>query len=402
MASPSTSFTVLSYNILARSLGSVCIPWVLKISPPLEKAVLDTTGAPFRDWIKTVALPAYKCHFHKNYASGDKDTMRQLWSAAIESAADIPESLLAVVNFISADTVSYTTEGQSSPVVATTFRGLLKRHLPPTLGNDIYEQLMETERHFMWPNRGPRIFRTINACADVLPAGGCSMADIVTLYEYDCHDVSSRYDGESCVPFWAAMQAKGYTGIFFKGPHLVHGDNSGKGVFWNHNTFALAGGSVPTDDGLGLECPPPLVVTTETPIPGASNHDLHEHWSPLSPSPPAAAAAAAAAGDVGLVEMAACDRKAAALLHLRHLASGRLLLLVAVHMMTESRDNSAACAFPGEVRAGELASIRHLVERELRRAREGRQQPIHVHTCGPWVCLYVSICIHVCPYVCVC
>ena len=46
---------------------------------------------------------------------------------------------------------------------------------------------------------------------------------------------------------------------------------------------------------------------------------------------------------------------------LRHKASGRIVCVVAMHLMTTSRDGPGVTRFPGEVRAGELATIKSIV-----------------------------------------
>ena len=65
-------------------------------------------------------------HFHKNLPSGDKNKMRELWSARqMLSDDDIPQELKEGVKFVSEDVVSYSDKGET--INATTFRGTLLR-----------------------------------------------------------------------------------------------------------------------------------------------------------------------------------------------------------------------------------------------------------------------------------
>ena len=76
------SFRVLTYNILARSLGSNTIPWVLNVSPQTRARIEDKTGEAFGAWRKTNVDEEYKRHWHKNFHSGDYAAMRALWWVA--------------------------------------------------------------------------------------------------------------------------------------------------------------------------------------------------------------------------------------------------------------------------------------------------------------------------------
>ena len=84
---PSTT-VIATYNILAKSLGSNCIPWAIEIPPRLREKLEKATGKPWDMWRKEILHAAYKTHFHKNLHSGDYMTMRALWSATPPSMAD--------------------------------------------------------------------------------------------------------------------------------------------------------------------------------------------------------------------------------------------------------------------------------------------------------------------------
>ena len=100
---PMGSFSVCSYNILAKSLGSCCIPWVLDLSEELNAAVQDETGKAFSELQRELTV-AYRETFHRNYESGSKNGMRDLWGLAVDAPADIPVELVNV-EFAGVDTV---------------------------------------------------------------------------------------------------------------------------------------------------------------------------------------------------------------------------------------------------------------------------------------------------------
>jgi len=65
--------------------------------------------------------------------------------------------------------------------------------------------------------------------------------------------------------------------------------------------------------------------------------------------------------DGGVHTIPARDRKQCAVCALHPLASpDQRLVVLGTHLMTTSRDNAAKCAFPGEIRARELATIRRI------------------------------------------
>ena len=94
----------MTYNILAKSLGSNCIPWVIEISSSRKDRVEASTNKKWNDWRLDVLQTAYKAHFHKNDASGDYMAMRAFWSASRCSCQeDVPESLRDNVQWVRED-----------------------------------------------------------------------------------------------------------------------------------------------------------------------------------------------------------------------------------------------------------------------------------------------------------
>ena len=206
---------IVSYNILAKSLGSNCIPWVMVVSPELQRRVEVQTGLPWDQWKDDSLGTAYKQHFHKNFASGDYSTMRTLWSARhLQSAADLPASLTGL-SFVAPDTVSYraaetATARGSVPTVllAKTMRGVLRELLPEQLASDLFAQLMEAEDTvYSWQARGPRILQAATNPPLGRERDGVA-ADIIALQEYDCHTSVANYrPGHGEETFHAAMGA---------------------------------------------------------------------------------------------------------------------------------------------------------------------------------------------------
>ena len=258
--------------------------------------------------------------------------LRNLWSASIENQGDIPQGLNNVI-FVKRDTVQYVRSSDQQIEIATTLRGLL-HSLCPSIGDEIYSSIMETEVYRAWTTRGPAIFREITskACSELSGLESRDSIDIITLFEYDAHNLLANYRGcgvqES---FSDAMQFKGFDTIC-----MAERDSSGPAVFWNREKFELASyqGRV---EGIESQTPCVHVLGVDEVIDGAKNIDLHEHYFPLGVE-----------GDVR-VELPDPQRKELGLVELRHLPSGKVFLVAMCHFMTESRDNPACNKYPGQV-----------------------------------------------------
>ena len=300
------SFRVLTYNNLARSLGSNTIPWVLNVSPQTRARIEDKTGEAFGTWRRTAVDEEYKRHWHKNFHSGDYAAMRALWGCRVlRSDSDIPEKLSGL-KFDSEDKVLYVKGGL--PTVATTLRGVLRRALGEAEGLRLFAEVSEQDATvYDWAARGPRVF-------DVCTAS----SDIVALCEYDVHTARASYaNGDQ--PFHEAMKTAGYDGAFFTDPLIGRTPPAGLGVFWRSDVFVL--GEEQSD----------RVIACNTTTVSLSNHDLLEKWHPLVVPP-------TDGGGVTATDLPAADRRQAAVARLRHKASGRIVCVVAVHLMTTSRD----------------------------------------------------------------
>ena len=182
-ATMSASFTAVTYNMFARSLGSSVIPWVLSVSPQAQ-AIARSVDATFdvKAWVKDVATKAYKLHFHRNFVSGDKESMRSMWSACVDSQSDVPP-ILHAVKAVAPDTLCYKVDGREH--LAITLRGLLRQQLP-AVADELFKEFIKDERFFMWEARGPLIFETATkfAVSELVPAQKSQeFSDIVTFCE---------------------------------------------------------------------------------------------------------------------------------------------------------------------------------------------------------------------------
>ena len=253
----SHAFTALTYNILARSLGSNCIPWVMQVSEESKLRVEAAQGRSWEAWRRGAVDDEYKRHWHKNFASGDYTAMRRLWSGAVLGPEDVPAELRGLA-FEAEDEVRYERAGAS--VVATTLRGVLRASLGDEAGVALWEELSESEATvYDWRARGPKVF------------GVAASADVVALQEYDVHGVVADYDAGPAATFAEAMGAAGFDGVFAKDPLRTRKPPSGLGVFWRRGVFEACEG----DGGvLDLDCGEAAG--------SLSNHDLEETWHPLS------------------------------------------------------------------------------------------------------------------------
>jgi hypothetical protein len=256
----SSRFTVVTYNMFARSLGSSVIPWVLTV-PPEAHALVERFKPDFniKDWVKSVAAPEYKRHFHRNHASGDKDTMRGMWSATIDSQEQVP-MCLKYVTCIGPDALQYpgerpAEEAYSSELqVALTLRGLLRREFDRDVADLLFTELVRNEEFFLWENRGPEIFELITrrSVAELFPmTRSQTLSDLITLLEvlsphrarafcwypqtashffdqYDVYDGTCLYDGTISTTFGTALDQRGYQSLFFRSPHHHHSKLPGK------------------------------------------------------------------------------------------------------------------------------------------------------------------------------
>ena len=86
----SRSFFVVSYNMLAESLGSNCIPWVMSLSEEWDERLKRNCPSGTWEKIKAHLGEEYRAHFHKNTHSqknpDEYHLMRKLWSVIRKTA----------------------------------------------------------------------------------------------------------------------------------------------------------------------------------------------------------------------------------------------------------------------------------------------------------------------------
>ena len=376
-------FHVVSYNIFARSLGSNCIPWVLKVSLEWENRVAEATGKPWKTFVKEYLWPEYTKHFHKNHGSGNKIEMRQLWSMNVQGSHHIPVELTGV-RFISEDCLEYniTTASDSGSntsdkttshnILAFTLPGVLKKYLPASLYDGLYAHIMKTESNYLWANRGPKIFQEITRSKPEFAQ--CPVPGIISLCEYDVHTTRAAYRsimptrsevastdsiidrGDDCPQrgqtqrdgqdedetFAEAMHQAGYAGVLMSSPDLR--DRSGIGVYWKSEQFRLEhGDNVAPSSEI-------FVLPGDSLNDSAFNYDLNESYHKLSPD--------SNSSTYETLEIA--ERKHISCVRLVHKNSGKLLLVVSAHLMTASKDTKAN-EYVGEIRACQLKRMSEIV-----------------------------------------
>ena len=353
-------FSVATYNMLAKSLGTNTIPWVMNVSPLVQRRVVQATAPSnrsFKEWVDETLKPEYMQHFHKNFDSGNYAAMRSFWGhpTSLTSQDDIPKELQHGLTWIDEDTVSYDTKStttsssddsknsqttEKTTTVAKTLRGISKQCLPEDVFHEFFNEVSSKEQNiYSWHQvRGSRIFSTIR---NLNP-------DILSIQEYDCHDVVAKYseDDKAEISFSQAMSSIGYSGVFLKDPLLNRDPPSGIGVFWLNDTFEAVG----ANDGTKLSGMITLNCNSQGLNGSIHNVDLQERWHTNTNK-----------NDVPQL-MKAADRRNGVLCRLKHKGSGRTVALCTAHLMTTSRDSAKTNKFPGEVRAGELVQLRELVE----------------------------------------
>ena len=362
MATGQYDFSVATYNILAKSLGTNCIPWVMNVSPEIKDRIVDVTGAhSFRDWVSQELTPQYLQHFHKNFNSGNYAAMRSFWGYpnCLKSDDDIPFELQGGLKWVDEDIVSYSTGDPPKTVQATTLRGLAKQHLPPDVFDDFFYQeiISKEESIYHWKVRGPRIVQTLMNLSTIEDGETSSQSppDIISIQEYDCHDVVANYLGDddeessSTTTFAEAMSSMDYSGIFLKDPLLGRDPPSGMGVFWRNDVFETAVSGIFGMDA--IEC------NSYGFDDSIYNFDLREYWHPITKGDESSCSSIAA-----LELMKAADRRNGGICRLRHKKTGKIVALCTAHLMTTSRDSIKTNLFPGEVRAGEVATLKKTIE----------------------------------------
>lgn len=366
-SSPRDHIVVATYNILAKSLGSHGIPWVLSLSSDLEakvdRALASTTSErghntnpksvlTWKHFKSHVLTPFYLRHFHKNYKSGSYTAMRLFWChPRLENAEDVPPNL-KYLRFVGPNQVAY--RGREGKVhIATTLKGLLIQWLPTDLARRVFLWIYSKEvRVYAWKVRGPRLLDAILGAWG--PKGDWGAADVIVLQEYDVHNAIASYqlpalNGSGSAhkgPFRHAMAAAGYCGIVFKAPK---GD-AGVAVFWRKNKFYFEPWAVNKGQGSHtLQCGQTLGSS-------AFNYDMCE----------ASHSTRGGADGSKKLLMRDGDRRNIGAVRLVHRSTHRAVWVFAVHLMTKSRDKQGVTKYPGEVRAAEIAFARSIARRHVK------------------------------------
>ena len=356
-------FLAVSYNMFAESLGSNSIPWVIRISEEWKKRIVATPGIQHSwDGMKQILGSEYKTHFHKNTMSQSDPLaykhMRKLWSVKkLEAPEDIPPEL-DLVRFVKPWTVEYTDRRTGKTHTATPLGGLLQKIIdPPNVGDGLFQHIMDEEQKiYTWGVRGPRIFRRVTSpwedsfvsSAGKVTWGADTSPALICLQEYDVHNAKAVYNPAVGVEtFYQAMRTRGYDGIFFQSSSKT----SGVAIYWKEGVFSLdtASPSHPMPDSVALEGHYGNMVY---------NYDMKEHWHCYY--------GGSNGSEATSTLMPTLDRKNVGMVRLRHGATKGRLWVVGTHLMTESRDNKKLTKYPGEVRAQEIETLKHFIQRHAR------------------------------------
>jgi len=404
---------VTQQNILAKSLGSNTIPWCLTLSSNLQSRAdealssyysFNAQNTSWNTWKKSVLSKQYLQSFHKNFDSGDYSKMRQFWGArTCGTQNDIPQTMRDNLKYEEADVISYQCSKTNTRIQAKTLRGVLMSEPAfqnqnvengTALASDLFEEIVSLEENvFSWAIRGPRLYQSLLHPSSFHTSFSSEFPDIVALQEYDIHSSVAVYNQHE-ESFARAMRTSGYSGIFCSDPLLSRSPPSGVAIYFKHNQFDLCDycgnileiidtnlidGRIEQDnnDNAILDPNSPWTITLPcgsnignesissntqkedsknvslpNPGPAVMNIDMKEQWSAKNQS--------SSVPKPTLLKDS--DRRNAAFVRLRHKSTHQILNIINVHLMTTSRDGSNTNMYPGEVRSGELAILRNIVE----------------------------------------
>lgn len=334
-------FVVQTYNALERSLASNCIPWVMTFTDEsLKTKVEAATGSTWKEFTDEVAKGYYK-KFHRNSALHEsiQSYMRVVWCETIDSAKDVH---LSGLHFQAPDVVSYTGPDNSTQT-AMTMRGVLREKLGAELGNQVFAHIHSIDNDlYDWHTRSAKLESTAFHSQN-----GIGSPDIVALQEYDFHFHAYTPNAIShpLGSFALMGRISGYGWVWFLKPQGL----SGNILFYDRKRFQVCRG-----EKCALN-PETILKCGESSVPSglAYNYDMMEHWHPINRD-------GSYANDSKLMNRG--DRRSVGIVRLQEIDTNRRLLVVVTHLMTESRDKAGKNAYPGEVRASELATIRSKVQ----------------------------------------
>lgn len=214
--------TCVSYNMLAASLGSNTIPWVMTIDPTAvaeaEQALrrkrheqeqqqqeqgggggenrTPTVPTSWEEFQHKILGGEYRSKFHSNYSPvwprKESYWMRSTWAIEVNSVDDLPAILQNTVTVSEPNHLHWVDEegGTGEPRSGWTLCGVLVNHFGQDLGSSLYRSIMFTEKSvYSWKTRGPKMLRRIldfpfppSGNGDDVDRGGPSL---VGFQEYD-------------------------------------------------------------------------------------------------------------------------------------------------------------------------------------------------------------------------
>tara|TARA_B110000208_G_scaffold101116_1_gene126075 strand:+ start:35 stop:1843 length:1809 start_codon:yes stop_codon:yes gene_type:complete len=413
------SFDVVSYNILAGTLGSNTIPWVTSISSEMLLRVNAALGAAssdggVSDWESLLRGPisaAYTAHFHKNWdvlpdGLNESAHMRRVWAMRdVRSTADLDALLRPKLRVVGPDVLEYTRAKDGRSLRASTLRGVLASTLGPPLGQSVFDDIMESESRLCgWRVRGPAVVDRMLG----LTTGGTweERPALLLIQEYDtekwsCAPFSTpsveaataataaeepqtqrpRLDaaaaaaaaaaaGPEEVTFRTALVRHGYGGVIFNKPSGQHC----VAAYWRRDCFTSAA-TAGSDDGVVIvSCGESVADTAYAFDLQCSSHRQQRDDEDGDGGGGGSGTA------LPLTLLKERDRRCAGFVRLLPVegAAGAAaaddddappppLWACVTHLMTTSRDCAKLNHFPGEVRAGELAVLGKLAARVVPR-----------------------------------
>ncbi len=299
--------------------------------------------------------------------------MKRLWGIGqLDKQEHLPEILRETITVVSHDKISYIeredakSEDKEVVVFARTMKGLLFEHLGSNLGARVFSDIKARDAELKWGCRGPQILRRVLGFD--FSSGGVSSnlspgflenldkPDIVFLQEYDSEELQEADFGNGeASSFRCAIENAGYDSLVFLKP-------DGKpfvATFWRKDRFCVASGALEPGGG--------RTVSTGTGALSGSIFcdDLFSKWHPWEKDRTSFRKSEL------LKEK---QRRSVGMVKLRSKQDPQLALwAVNTHLMTDSRDCNLTNAYPGEVRAGELAEMKRLIHS---RCAVGQPQPV--------------------------
>lgn len=329
LGGPIRSVRVLEYNMLAIRVSNLAYPWITEV----PKSVLDEKGVSYENYEQTIKKlnEEYETNWNNRQPLADDDSGRwfYLWP---EMGIDLRDNETFIKDIWKASGLPVTVN-ETSVVIdgkpSLSFRGVFEAYIENGKGREIFNWLLHQQKNVMdWQFRGPKLFKRV---LEYDP-------DIVVMPEYDGFSRRNTAEFRTGITerFEEAMLSRGYH------YQLIPIQRDGVGVF-----FRVAA-EENKDAGEHTQKPtPPAIFSFIT----LSTMSLEETSHPSG-----------CTDDSCVKSIGNRKTKAVGNVRLKWHYQGseeyRTMNVVGVHLLTQSGDKGE---FPGEVRAGELASVKKYI-----------------------------------------